>query len=122
MTEAELLEVAQMGWGNVISLTTLFITILSGYLITAYVAGARMKREQVVIINLLYILMTGLVLSAIIVMTLRATEWGRLSLELSNVRSKGPADWTSWGVATTCGFSVLASLKFMWDVRHPKSE
>ena len=121
MTEAELLEVAQIGWGNVISLLAVFLTVLSGYLIVAYVAGASMIRQQVIIINMLYILMGGMVLAAMFTMSVRATEWATLSVEVSVQRVNAPADWTAFGVTAACVVSMLASLKFMWDVRHPKT-
>ena len=55
MLESELLEVGQMMWGNSISLVGLTITLISGYLIVAYIAGSDMTHSQALIINVLYV-------------------------------------------------------------------
>ena len=55
MVEAELLEISNMAWGNSIALVGLVITLISGYLIAAYIIGANITSSQSVIINILYI-------------------------------------------------------------------
>jgi hypothetical protein len=55
MELAELVQATQAAWSNVISIGALIITIISGYLVVAYVAGRDMTRSQVVIVNSLYV-------------------------------------------------------------------
>ena len=54
MTESELLEASALYWGNTISILTILTTIISGYLIAAYVVGKELTRTQAIIINILY--------------------------------------------------------------------
>jgi hypothetical protein len=46
MNEMEILEVSNIMWGNAISLMGLVITLISGYLIAAYIAGHGMTHSQ----------------------------------------------------------------------------
>ena len=54
-----MLEVAFVTWGNVATLLALLITIISGYMVVAYTAAAKMTRQQVTLINIIYLLMGG---------------------------------------------------------------
>lgn len=118
MSEGELIQATQATWGNVISLIGITITILSGYLIVAYVAGRDMSRSQVVIVNTRYVLIFSLMLMSVYTLTLRATEMGQLSIEASAQRSLGPRPEIPFLLLAVFSFCLLASLKFMWDVRQ----
>lgn len=117
-----MLEVSFVAWGNAVALTALFVTIISGYLVIAYVAGSKMLRSQVAIITVLYLLLSLFVLWATLNMVNRAADfeniaYGLASGELAQFTSKDDA-----GIAMVSIFAIclVASLKFMWDVRHPK--
>jgi hypothetical protein len=45
-----------------------------------------------------------------------------LAIEMSTQRVLAPKGEIAVAIATLCGFCSIASLKFMWDVRHPKKE
>ncbi len=119
-----LLEASFVAWGNVISLLALLITIISGYLVVAYIAGAKMTRPQVTLINVLYVTMSAFLIWACREMALRAaifedTAYGMATGPVSELYARGDV-----AVAIISAFSLalLASFKFMWDVRHPKAE
>ena len=119
-----LLEVSFVTWGNVISLLALLITIISGYLVVAYIAGAKMTRAQVTLVNVLYVLMSAFLIWACREMALRAavfedTAYAMATGQVSELYARGDV-----AVAIIYAFSLalLASFKFMWDVRHPKPE
>ena len=119
-----LLEVSFVTWGNVISLLALLITIISGYLVVAYIAGAKMTRAQVTLVNFLYVLMSAFLIWACREMALRAavfedTAYAMATGPVSELYARGDV-----AVAIISAFSLalLASFKFMWDVRHPKPE
>ncbi len=118
MSEGELIQVAQETWGNVISLIAITITILSGYLVVAYAAGRDMSRSQVAIVNTLYVLIFSLMLMSIYTLTMRATEMGQLSIELSTDRHLGPRPEIPVFLLAVFSFCLVASLKFMWDIRR----
>ncbi len=56
MTEYELMEHAQMAYGNAIASFTLIFTILSAYLVVAYFVGKKLTSSQVTIVNLFFTL------------------------------------------------------------------
>ena len=122
MTEAELIQTAQAVWGNVITMCTIEITLLTGYIVVAYLAGSDLNRSQVAIVNTLYVLLSIFALMSIYSMSMRATEMAVLSIGMSEQRNLGPTLWLPMGVAVIFAFCLLASLKFMWDVRHPRTE
>ena len=122
MVEAEILEISSMTWGNSIALVGLVITLISGYLIAAYIVGAKMTHSQSVIINFLYIGFASFLVLSFFVFALSALELDALALEMSTQRSNAPRPVLAYTVGIFMGFCVLASLKFMWDIRHPQPE
>lgn len=119
-----LLEVAFVTWGNVATLLALLITIISGYMVVAYTAGADLTRQQVILINLIYILMGGFVGWGCREMTVRAAMFEDLAYsmatgELATQFSRGDI---AHAIISAFGLAMIASLKFMWDIRHPKTE
>jgi hypothetical protein len=122
MVEAELLEISSMAWGNSIALVGLIITLISGYLIAAYIVGANMTHSQSVIINILYLGFASFLVLSYFAFSQRASELEAIAYEMSTQRSLGPREELAYAVGIFMGFCVLASLKFMWDIRHPQPE
>ena len=104
--------------------STTFITLLSGYLVVAYLVGARLAKSELVVLNGLYaffIVQTGWSMET-------AHSAGiahhKILLELQPEREK-LAFWTMESLLVSQAFiyvAAVASLYFMWSVRHPKSE
>ena len=122
MTEAELFQAAQAVWANSISMMVVQISLLSGYIVAAYLAGGNLTGSQVAIVNGLYILLSIFVLSSIYTLSNRATEMAALSIQASEVRELGPQHWLPMGLVCIFSICLVASLKFMWDVRHLKDD
>lgn len=122
MPEAEMIQAAQATWGNTISLVAILITLISGYLIAAYLVGSQLGRTQVVIVNTLYVLLSTFLLMSTYNLSIRATEMAAIAIEMSDKRILTPQLWIPMGMITIFSFCLVASLKFMWDVRHPKTE
>ena len=124
MSAEGLLEVAFVTWGNVVALVALFITIISGYMVVAFVAGKQMTRSQVILVNILYFYISSLVGWACIEMSKRASIFEEEAYALTTgpigeLISRGDV---AIGIISALGLSLFASLKFMWDIRHPKAE
>jgi hypothetical protein len=122
VNEAELLEVSNMMWGNTISLVGLVVTLISGYLIAAYIAGAEMNHSQAVIINTLYIGFASFLILSMLSFSMSAGELDTFAFEMSTTRTSPPRIFLAYLVAIFTSLCVCASLKFMWDIRHPKQE
>jgi len=124
MTEYEIRDLMTGVLGNATPVTTLYISVISGYLIIAWLVGRQLTRPQVILINIFFTLFS----------TMLAFRWGvsmrtviayrEMVLEI-NPEAVFMSQITSGGVlALQCVYLaiVFASLKFMWDVRHPKTE
>ena len=122
MELGEVLLAAQAAWGNVISVGALIVTIISGYLVVAYVAGKDMTRTQVIIINTLYVLFMTASLMSGRAFTIRATELMQIAVELSDERLSSPWPDVIYFWRFVYLSAMAASLKFMWDIRHTAKE
>lgn len=49
-------------------------------------------------------------------------EHGLLAIELSTQRTVAPQKWIPFAFVAIMVPMILASFKFMWDIRHPKNE
>ena len=121
MSEAELLEISNIMWSNAISLLGLAITLISGYLIVAYIAGAKLTHSQAIIINTLYIGFALLLFLTMMSFSHSAGELATVAFEMSTQLTNPPRTILAYAIGTFVTFCVAASLKFMWDIRHPKN-
>ena len=122
MTEAELLEAASNNWSNVISLITIFISAMSGYLVVAYLVGKKLNTQQVTLVNALYGALMGFTLFSIFEFARAGVEHGKLALEMSTQRTIGPSEVLPFVFIAIIFPLILASYKFMWDIRHSKTK
>ena len=118
MTESELLESSALFWSNSISILAILTTIISGYLITAYVAGKDFDRIQVTIINTLYIAICTLLLFAILNTGQIAAEMESIAFAMTTQRTHPPQSFFAYVALGFWLFCILLSIKFMWDIRH----
>ena len=122
MSESELMEVAQAVWANAIAIGAIFITILSGYLIVAYTAGAAMNSSQIRIVNSLYIALNLFLIGSFLGFAINAAELESLAIDMSTQRKVFPLPYFSYGFSVVFLFCHVASLKFMNDVRPKGNE
>jgi hypothetical protein len=122
MTEAELVEAANSSWSLVVSALGVYITIVSAYLIAAYLAGVKLTTSQVGIISALFVTMASTLMMGLYGWATRGTYY---TIELAALNSDAFAYGNS-GVpivlTSLCSVAILASLKFMWDIRDTKTE
>ena len=122
MEGIELIEASGTFYGLGVDILSFYITVTSGYLIVAYLAGDKLTPSQLTIITTLYVVMALLA-------SYGATSWiirgAYFSLELAKSQPDVPT-YTTYVVPIMMGFllvgGIVACLKFMWDVRHPKSK
>lgn len=122
MTEAELMELVQAVWANYLSTMALFISVISAFLIIAYIAGGRLTRQQVILVNILMGIFTGFGVTAMYGFSVTGTEAMVLAIEMSTQRTKIGLTYVPELTLIVFPAIVLACYKFMWDVRHPKTE
>ena len=124
LTEFELADLYVGAQGNATSITALFVTIMSGYLIVAWLVGEKLTRAQVIFINALFILFQfNLILAW-------SATWEKAIKVATELNSIDPTFYSS-GLGSSAGLIVFAvtmiasipgCIKFMWNIRHPKKE
>jgi hypothetical protein len=124
MTEYELVDVLISYNTAAMSALALYLTAVSGsgYLIVAYLSGKSLTALQTAIVSVLFIVF-ALFFGYGAVGYLR-----RALLMIDELRTMNPGEyfgvtpWLVFLVAGLCFTGILASLRFMWDIRHPKAE
>jgi hypothetical protein len=99
---------------------TIFMSIVTAYVITAFAAGGRLTKFQQAIVNVLFLLSTSVV-GLLAMLTFRRFYLHALVAETPVVPENTPVDFT---IPLTAIFVVLVlgAITFMWSVRHPKAE
>lgn len=120
LTEYELADLAMSAQASATPTTALFVTIMTGYLIVAWLVGNKLTRTQVVFINVLFIFFQ---LSLVVGWSLRWEIYYKYTTILNSIE---PTLWDIGYPAVVVAFSIMmcasipGCLKFLWDVRHPK--
>ena len=120
MNYAELVESTTLFFGVAADLLAIYLTVTSGYLIVAFLVGERLTRPQVGLISLLYILVSSFTSYTFYAMSMRAMYYNSKQIPIDpDVPIYGSTAFvTSFSVFLALG--IIASLKFMWDVRRHK--
>ncbi len=122
MTEYELVDAAASYLSALQSWLATYFTILTAYLITAYIAGIKLAKSQVLIINVGFVILAGMCALAVTGTGARYLEFTRQIAEVNPQRIYLASAPMAWAISAASFGGLLAALKFMWDVRHPKTE
>jgi hypothetical protein len=123
MSEYELLDLVAAAIDSMYDSTTMFLSLASGYLLVAYLAGAKLTRVQAAIVSALFIV--GAALQC----------WGLLSYETAIeeylIAKAAISPLTDYQqlifdgnagtlIASAMAIGAIAALYFMWSVRREK--
>jgi hypothetical protein len=104
---------------------TIYLTLVSGYLVVGYLAGTRLSALQTGIVSALFVAGTGLQTWGIQQYQVAISELLNAKSEITpltpfqaSVASNGASDM----FAALMAAGIVASLFFMWSIRHPKPE
>lgn len=122
MKEAELLVAGLSAYANSLAAFAVYVTMLSGYLVVAYMAANQMTRPQTIIVNILYSLLSAVIAAAFYNFAQAGYENTQLAIAMSTQRVVGPMPMVAETALVVIMFCYLASLKFMWDARHQQNE
>ena len=109
---------------------TQYMSVLFGYIATAYFVGAKLTRTQLWIFSVLYVFWQLLTISmigfrsgsaALIASRIQDLLLRTDATQHSEFMSSSPA-WIGSSLVTLLLLALLASLYFMWSVRRPASE
>ena len=121
MTPYEYADLAQSAFGNSLSTYAVILSVVSGYLVTTYLVGAKLTRVQASMLTIMFLLaMTILIWS-----NSSYVYWGTQFSSLVDPEATGkslmsPRPWIPGILAFLNLLTVVMCLVFMWHVRHPK--
>ena len=113
--------------GLVADAITQYMSVLFAYIGVAYFVGAKLSRVQLWIFTVLYVFWQLLTVSAI---GFRAVSGALMAGRLEELLEEAPRQFDASGASAWLGSSfvtllllaLMASLYFMWSVRHLKTE
>ena len=118
MSEAEVLEIANLHAQNAISCFAIYVSFTFAFLSAAYLAGAKLSSSQVVIAIGMYLVSVTAPGVSLIVHTESLQRLVVQSELLDSIRLWN-IPWSSY-LAVVMSLGVIASLYFIWDVRRTK--
>ena len=121
MTEYELADIVATYSSNAGSFFTVYLTIVSGYLVTAFVAGSRLTTMQVSILNVGFAVAVFVMIWATYGAGSTQVHYTNKLLLLAEDAPQANRAWVMNIMAVLMAGGFLASLYFMWGVRHPKT-
>jgi len=116
MTPYEYVDLAASYQDLAVSTLMGYFSVLTAYFIAAYAIGTAMTRDQVLAV-------TGLFLIMQLFMTWGTYSFFRTGREFRELAGEYvPTVDPGWIAVPLLTIGVLSGLKFMWDIRHPKTE
>ena len=121
MSEAEILENYWASQEVGLAALALSVTVFSGYLLACYLVGAKLTKSQAGFISTAFTVTSMVFLWGVTVYFSEGYSAGQLLKESHPsivMLNANPA----WIFVSTGLAAIIGALKFMWDIRHPKTE
>jgi hypothetical protein len=120
MTEYELAELTTGAMSNFLTSFTIFVSIVTAYAITAFVAGKKLSTLQVSVINTCFLIACG-AMGLLFVLIFRVFLRRAQTLDTfdESIVVAGPLVDFSWVVGVLYIILTCGSIIFMWNVRSP---
>ena len=122
MTEYELADLISSTNENGFTIITVMVSLASGYLIVAWLVGNKLQTSQVGLINALFLSFVTLFGLAWANRVRVALAYQVELLEINPDRLRVMGDWLLPAASVFFIVVTLGCLKFMWDIRHPKTD
>jgi hypothetical protein len=122
MTEAELVEAWGIFLGNSQTAMALYMSILSGYLIIAYLVGSKLSRLQAGIVSTLFLVASSFCTLVLTIWWQRALEFALEAKALNPDRMVNNSQFGVYVTGSIFCLGIFAALYFMWDMRRQKAK
>ena len=122
MTEYELADAISSYSAGGGTYFTIWLTILSAYAITAYIAGKDFTSFQIMWLNTLYLFALALSIVGFYGQFNAQVFYVQVIKELNPASPQFMNSSLLMSIAMVAVLGTLITLKFMWDVRHRKTE
>ena len=117
MTEYELSDYTATLMGNFLTALTVYFSVVTAYVVAAFIAGSRLTKTQLIVVNSCFIVAAGIIgfLTVLIF-----NRFFAFATQTPNPEGAGgPVDFTIPLSILIAGIFV-GCLIFMWDVRRSK--
>ena len=121
MTEYELLDLIASGTDQMADMFSLYLTVLSAYLIVAYIIGSKLSLSQFTGLTILFLFASGGQTLGIYQNGVHIGELFRRKQEITPLtpyEAQYVVNTNAWVIAMSVG--ILVAVAFMWQVRHPR--
>ncbi len=122
MTEYELEELLTITTMAGVEVFAMYVTILGSYLVAAYLAGKRLSFTQSLTVSVLFVYAASLTTYVSYAYLARAIPMADALQVIHPDRLYGAQPITQGATLLLQAVGILTCLKFMWDIRHPKTE
>ncbi len=129
MTVYEAWDLAQSAYGNSLATYAIFLSITSGYLVTAYLVGRELTTTQFRLLTTFFLVVAAILIWSMSAYAYYGNEYSLLGRELFEAaRNEFVPVWSvthvrSWlpeFLALINSLTIFGSIFFMWNVRRPK--
>ena len=124
MNEYEMTDLILSRYANIAEQASLYFALVSGYLIMVYLIGEKLTRLQVSVVNGLFIMWTVGILMGYFTSVEAVFDLAQAIQSLENPtvddNTGSPASFHMFAAIQMIG--IIASLVFMWSVRHPQTK
>ena len=126
MTEFELGEMLHNQFAVMWQAGQMYFTLVSAYLVASYVVGTKLTRQQNAVITILYVVWIASVIFGQVTSAGAVLRLENALRAIDSITIGGGASLETESAVYAFMFvqiaGVLASLWFMWSIRHPKTE
>ena len=122
MTEYEILDVISGYLSAAFTAMALYLSAVTAYIVSAFIAGDRLTKLQVTIVNIVFLFVSGVLTFGTTGLLIRTSNYIDRLLAISPEEPVLLGAGIIWFIGITLLMGICASLSFMWSVRHPKAE
>ena len=123
MTSYEMLDLAQSNYSTSAAYVSIFIALLSAYLVAAYIVGSRLSTAQFLLANSVYLVIQVLIIFIIYNFNKSANIWVDRGRPDTYVPGEGASlNYIPETVALVLLVTMLLSAWFMWQSRSLNAE
>ena len=124
MTEYEVGEMLYNAYSLMTDGASVYFTLVSAYLVASYLVGDKLSSGQLVVVNLLYVIWSVGLINVQYTQLVSVAQFQSAldQFDSSVLVISMNTEYSTWGFIVVQITGLLASLYFMWSVRHPKIE
>lgn len=123
MTPYEMLDLAQSSYSTSAAYISIYIALLSAYLVAAYIVGGRLSKAQFLLANILYLVIQTLTILTIFNFNNTARYWAKVGRSgMAGSSESANISYIPEIVALVLVVTMLLSVWFMWQSWNIEAE